>query len=349
MIQVDAQITRAYHEEWARVVAGMQERFGVDRRTKPMAIEEAHMARTYSYLHFGGTTEEAFNFYKAVFGTEFVAPIVRMGDLPAQPGMPEMSDDEKTQVMNVHLPITGGHLLVGNDAPAWMGTVNHGNALDIGLEMDTRVEADRIFAALANLADRRRALGLIDRTSQEEPMVEHTPIDVKNLALTDNLRPKQEPAPLDWAFIRDQLAVGSLGAEIACFLGTVGADGQPHSAGVGPVWFDGDLYFVSSPNARKARHLATNPNCTLSFRLPGYDLTLEGTAELVVDRTQMESIAKAYNDGGWPAYVEGEGFNAPFMAGTAGPPPWRPYRFVLHTAVALKIEGEEGGATRWRF
>jgi len=170
VIQVDAQITRAYHEEWGRVVAGMQEpfflenatrwadaeplpegteRFGVDRRTKPMTIEEAHMARTYSYLHFGGTTEEAFNFYKAVFGTEFVAPIVRMGDLPAQPGMPEMSDDEKSQVMNVQLAITGGHLLVGNDAPAWMGTVNHGNALDIGLEMDTRAEADRIFAALA--------------------------------------------------------------------------------------------------------------------------------------------------------------------------------------------------------
>jgi len=107
------------------------------------------MARTYSFLHFGGTTEEAFNFYKAVFGTEFVAPIVRMGDLPAQPGMPEISDDEKNLVMNVQLPITGGHLLVGNDAPAWMGAVNHGNALDIGLEMDTRSETDNIFAALA--------------------------------------------------------------------------------------------------------------------------------------------------------------------------------------------------------
>ena len=107
------------------------------------------MAHTYSYLHFGGTTEEAFNFYKAVFGTEFVGPIVRMGDLPAQPGQPELSADEKNLVLNVRLPITGGHLLVGNDAPAWMGTVNHGNALDIGLEMDTRAEADSIFAALA--------------------------------------------------------------------------------------------------------------------------------------------------------------------------------------------------------
>jgi PhnB protein len=96
-----------------------------------------------------GTTEEAFNFYKAVFGTEFVAPIVRMGDLPAQPGASELSANDKNLVMNVQLPITGGHLLVGNDAPGWMGAVNHGNALDIGLDLDTRADAGSIFAALA--------------------------------------------------------------------------------------------------------------------------------------------------------------------------------------------------------
>jgi PhnB protein len=137
------------------------ERFGVDRRTNPMTIEEAHVARTYSHLHFGGTTEAAFNFYKAVFGTEFVAPIVRMGDLPAQPGMPALSDDEKHLILNVQLSITGGHQLVGNDAPAWMGTVNHGNALDIGLAMDTRTEADRIYAALAEGGTRDHELGEI--------------------------------------------------------------------------------------------------------------------------------------------------------------------------------------------
>jgi PhnB protein len=122
---------------------------GGDWRMNAQSIEEDHVARTYSYLHFGGTTEEAFNFYKSVFGTEFVAPIVRMGDIPVQPGHPGVSDDDKNLVMNVQLPITGGHLLVGNDAPAWMGTVNHGNALDIGIDLDTRAEADRLFAALA--------------------------------------------------------------------------------------------------------------------------------------------------------------------------------------------------------
>ena len=107
------------------------------------------MARTSTYLHFSGTAEDAFNFYKAAFGTEFVGPIERMGDLPVQPDQPELSAEEKNQVTSVKLPIAGGHLLVGNDAPAWMGTVVHGNAVDIGVELDTRAEADRIFAALS--------------------------------------------------------------------------------------------------------------------------------------------------------------------------------------------------------
>jgi PhnB protein len=107
------------------------------------------VARTSTYLHFSGTTEDAFNFYKAAFGTEFVGPIMRMGEVPTQPGQPELSAEEKNQVMNVQLPITGGHILMGNDTPAWMGTVNRGNAVEIFIEPDTRDEADHIFAALA--------------------------------------------------------------------------------------------------------------------------------------------------------------------------------------------------------
>jgi PhnB protein len=111
------------------------------------------MARTSTYLHFGGTAEAAFTFYKAAFGTEFVEPIVRMGDIPAQPDQPELSAEEKSQCMSVKLPIAGGHLLIGNDAPAFMGTLVHGNAMDIGIELDTHAEADRIFAALSEGAN----------------------------------------------------------------------------------------------------------------------------------------------------------------------------------------------------
>lgn len=111
------------------------------------------MARTSTYLHFGGTAEAAFTFYKAAFGTEFAGPIERMGDLPAQPGQPELSAEEKHQVASVTLPIAGGHLLIGNDAPSWMGTLVHGNAMDIGIELDTHAEAVRIFAVLSEGAN----------------------------------------------------------------------------------------------------------------------------------------------------------------------------------------------------
>ncbi len=108
------------------------------------------MARTSTYLHFGGTAEAAFALYKEAFGGEFAGPIERMRDLPAQPGQPELGADEKNKVMTVKLPIAGGHLLVGNDVPAWMGNLVHGNAMDIGVELDTHAEADRVFAVLSD-------------------------------------------------------------------------------------------------------------------------------------------------------------------------------------------------------
>jgi PhnB protein len=107
------------------------------------------MARTSTYLNFMGTTEEAFLFYKAAFGTEFAAPITRMGDVPAGPGMPALSDAEKKLVMHVELPIVGGHALMGTDAVESMGhTLSIGNNVSINLEPDTRVETERLFKAL---------------------------------------------------------------------------------------------------------------------------------------------------------------------------------------------------------
>jgi len=107
------------------------------------------MASVSTYLNFNGTTEEAFNFYKSVFGTEFVG-ISRMGDVPPQEGQPEMSDADKQLIMNVMLPILGGHMLMGTDAVESMGfTVNQGNNVYISLGPDSREEADRLFAALS--------------------------------------------------------------------------------------------------------------------------------------------------------------------------------------------------------
>lgn len=108
------------------------------------------MGRVSTYLNFPGTAEEAFTFYKSVFGTEFEGGIARMGDGPTQEGQPAMSEADKRLVMNVALPILGGHLLMASDTPASMGVppLNQGNNVSICLEPDSRAEADRLFAAL---------------------------------------------------------------------------------------------------------------------------------------------------------------------------------------------------------
>jgi PhnB protein len=108
------------------------------------------MARVSTYLNFPRETEAAFNFYKSVFGTEFMGDIARMGTVPPQPGQPPLSEDDKNLVMHVALPILGGHVLMGTDAPPSMGfTVTPGNNMYINLEPDTRIETDRLFNALS--------------------------------------------------------------------------------------------------------------------------------------------------------------------------------------------------------
>ncbi len=75
------------------------------------------MARTSTYLNFVGNTEKAFLFYQSVFGGEFMGHIARFSEMPAKEGAPVLSVQEKNLVMHVALPITGGHLLMGTDAP----------------------------------------------------------------------------------------------------------------------------------------------------------------------------------------------------------------------------------------
>lgn len=108
------------------------------------------MASTSIYLNFPRNTEEAFMFYKSVFKTEFVGEIGRMGDVPPQEGMPATPEEDKNLIMHVALPITGGFMLMGTDAPESMGfNVNMGNNVHINLQPDTREEADRLFTELS--------------------------------------------------------------------------------------------------------------------------------------------------------------------------------------------------------
>ncbi|MGD9891308.1 MAG: pyridoxamine 5'-phosphate oxidase family protein [Dehalococcoidia bacterium] len=172
-------------------------------------------------------------------------------------------------------------------------------------------------------------------------MAEREPTDVKNLDRYGN-------ATLPWSRARDALANDTPTADVPFFLGTTRPDGRPHAAGFGGLWMDGDLYFTSSPAARKARNLAANPACTIAARLTGIDLVLEGTAARVTDPATLAAAARRFREGGWPAEVAGDAFTAPFSAPSAGPPPWHLYRFTLDTAFGVAT-AEPHGATRWRF
>ncbi len=154
-------------------------------------------------------------------------------------------------------------------------------------------------------------------------------------------------APIPWIRTRDALAA-SHGPGFTFFLGTVRPDATPHAAGIGAVWADNTLWFVTGPRTRKARNLAANPACTIASRLPGIDVVLEGHAERVTDASTLERLAAVYREAGWPAEVEGDAFSAPYSAPSAGPPPWHLYRFVFHTVFGVAT-AEPHGASRWRF
>lgn len=114
-------------------------------------LKTTKMARVSTYLNFPGNTEEAFTFYKTVFGSEFAGNgIQRFGDLPPAEGMPALSDADKKLILHVELPLLGGHILMATDAPESMGfKVNFGNNYYINLEPDTRAETKRLYDALS--------------------------------------------------------------------------------------------------------------------------------------------------------------------------------------------------------
>lgn len=108
------------------------------------------MAHTSIYLNFMGNAEEAFNHYKRVFGTEFSAPIMRMGEIPDQDGIPSLSEEEKNKVMHVALPILGGTEIMATDVLESLGhKLIEGNNVTISLNPDTKDEADRLFKELS--------------------------------------------------------------------------------------------------------------------------------------------------------------------------------------------------------
>lgn len=108
------------------------------------------MARVSTYLNFVRETEAAFNFYKAIFNTDFEGGIMRFSDMPAQEGCEAQSEADGKLIMHAQLPILGGHILMGSDAPESMPfKITFGNNNYIMLEPDTKEETKCLFAALA--------------------------------------------------------------------------------------------------------------------------------------------------------------------------------------------------------
>ena len=104
------------------------------------------MATINPYINFNGNAEEAFNFYKSVFGGEF-ASIVRFKDLES-PEFP-VPENEANKIMRIVLPI-GGNTLIANDVPESMGPVNeHENRSKISVSTESRAEAEKICTGLS--------------------------------------------------------------------------------------------------------------------------------------------------------------------------------------------------------
>jgi PhnB protein len=108
------------------------------------------MASVSIYLNFMGNAEQAFNFYKSVFRTEFERPIMYNKDLPSHPGMPSFSEEDKNKVMHAALPILGGTRIMATDMLKSLGhKLIEGNNVTINLEPDSREETDCLFNALS--------------------------------------------------------------------------------------------------------------------------------------------------------------------------------------------------------
>jgi PhnB protein len=106
------------------------------------------MASINPHINFNGNAEEAFNFYKSVFGGDFVK-IVRFKDL-ASPEMP-IDKKEENKIMHIALPIGKHSLLMANDVPEFLGRTNENeNRSKIVISAETKEEADKLFNGLSS-------------------------------------------------------------------------------------------------------------------------------------------------------------------------------------------------------
>lgn len=101
------------------------------------------------YLNFNGNCEEAFNFYRSVFGGEF--PYVgRFKEMPPQEGQPPIAPGDAEKIMHISLPISKETVLMGSDSIGeWASNYQAGNNFSISVSTDVKEDADRLFEGLS--------------------------------------------------------------------------------------------------------------------------------------------------------------------------------------------------------
>jgi PhnB protein len=108
------------------------------------------MATINPYIHFNGGAEEAFNFYKSIFGGEF-AEVMRYKDVSQAEGCEGMqvAESDLEKIMHIALPLGNGDVLMANDVLESMGQLSEINNFSLAVNAESREEADRFFAGLS--------------------------------------------------------------------------------------------------------------------------------------------------------------------------------------------------------
>ena len=118
------------------------------------------MAQINPYIHFNGNAEEAFAFYKSVFGGDF-AMVMRFKDLTFEGSI--ATDEEANKIMHIALPIGKHNILMGSDTPAALGTHNENETRSkISISAESKAEADQLVNGLS-------AGGQVEMPIQDSP------------------------------------------------------------------------------------------------------------------------------------------------------------------------------------
>ncbi|MCX2742802.1 VOC family protein [Mangrovivirga sp. M17] len=108
------------------------------------------MKNLTTYLMFDGQCEEAFNFYKSVFGGDFISLERYKHMPPSEKESPEIPDEHADRIMHISLKISDEIIIMGSDtAGKWVENYRQGNNFSISIDTENKEEADKLFKALS--------------------------------------------------------------------------------------------------------------------------------------------------------------------------------------------------------